>query len=267
MSASQPGKRKNDGLKSGVTPPAKRASNVGVSYSQQKPPASFVSSNQKSYAAAATRAVEDSYPYMLSVYTGRQERVPLSEDNFSILTGRLRKRVLDYGKVEGHVQLQTAFIQLSAKGAGKIACKNAETATWYSKVVSEIDIGGTTFRAWSRDDIGELRQIRLVTKGLNGMIPDEVIELARLYTPGFNGRMDYLRTETTVGNKEMFVFGIDDQVAHCLSAQEEPWVLNLGTDLRRVQYAGKKELQERVTAASLADQMETTLGASTSKTS
>jgi hypothetical protein len=88
------------------------------------------------------------------------------------------------------------------------------------------------------------------------MTPDEVIALAHSFTPGLTGRMDYLRTETTVGNKEMFVFGIDDQVAHALASQEEPWVLNLGTDQRRVQYAGKKELQERVTAANLANQLE-----------
>jgi hypothetical protein len=122
--------------------------------------------------------------------------------------------------------------------------------------VASIEIGGTPFRAWSQGEIGSLRQIRLITKGLNGFTPEEVITLSRMYTPGLRGRMDYLRTDHTSDGGDVFVFGIDDTNAHALAHQKDPWVLSMGTDSRRVQYSGKQALIGRAEEAGLANRME-----------
>jgi hypothetical protein len=215
-----PGKRKFDGATSGITPPPKRSSGGGQNY--------------------ADVVMKNSFPHMLQVFKGKEGRIPVPEDVFSAIAGKLRKRVLAYSKEDGHMILQTAFIR-----NGKIACKNSLTSAWFKEEVDKIAIDGVAFRAWSVGEPGALHQARMHATGLDGIEPEEVVDLILGFTPDLKGKITFVRAEKS-GSEDLIVLGIDDDMASSLANREEPWTVNLGTDQRKISFSGKKALMERL---------------------
>jgi hypothetical protein len=204
--------------------------------------------------AAAGVRQRNEFPHMLFVHTGQVERCPVTEENFNALASRLRKRVLHYGREENHVILQTAFIQF-AGGMGRIACKTPETATWYRTEVGSTEVNGIKFRAWGQAEQGELRPARMVATGLEEFTPEECIELMHSYNPGLKGKIHPVKVdEINNGAGRMYVFCIDDTMATSLKNLQPAWCVNLGTDVRKIQY-GKEGLKKRQDLGGLSDQL------------
>ena len=230
-------KRKRDGMTSGVTPPAKKPSTKESTSGGGAP-----------YAQAAKE--REHFPHMLAVYKGITEQCPISAEDFTAVAMRLRKRLLAYAKEENRIMLETAFIRWG-KFAGRIACLNAETAEWYRMAVSEIVIGGTAFRAWNERELATLHPARINVSGLEGADkPEEIMELIQAFTPGLKGKMSVDRL-MGMGKDAVLILKIDDEMAQSLANQAKPWVVNMGSDKRTVQYSGKQALKER----DLADQL------------
>jgi hypothetical protein len=235
----QASKRKRDGaVPSGVTPPAKRSSLLTNLSGGAAP----------TYAQAAAQRKREDFPHMLRVYKGKTDRRHLTEGDFAAVASKLRKRVLAYVKEEDHIMLRTAFIRWS-RDAGMIACRNEETKAWYKVEVEAIDLDGVSFRAWDVSELEVLHPARVNITDL-GLEPEEILELIKGFNPELKGEITYLRSEKSV-DQDIAVLGLDDDMAAALWVKEEPWIVDLGTDQRRVQYSGKQALKERLRAKGL----------------
>jgi hypothetical protein len=236
--------------RTGVTPPAKKSlpsssqapskgssgqgssassSSSGHNSTKVVTPGKTYSNVVKDGTSGAPKS-EPPFPHMLTVHTGLEIRAPLSQDSFTLISTKLRKRVLAYGKEQDHIFLKTAFISYQ-KGFGNIACLDEPTATWYKEEVAKLENFGVHYKAWSVVERGELRPGRLALQGLEDISPEEVLELIHCYTPNLEGRMEVVRVDT---KDNLLVLGLDDIMVVSLSKLAKPFVVHLGTDMRKV---------------------------------
>jgi hypothetical protein len=185
---------------------------------------------------------------MLRVHKGKTERCAVTEEDFKAVAEALRKQVLDYVMEDNHILLKTAFTRWSKEEVGLIACKTEETKTWYKAAVDKIDLGGVIYRAWDGPDEDDLKPARINVTDL-GLEAGQILKLIIGLNPEIKGKITLLRSDvyTSRNNRQdIILLGIDDIAAASLWTKSEPWIVELGTDQRMVQYSGKKDLEARL---------------------
>jgi hypothetical protein len=244
-SAGTPGKRRHDGSSTGATPPAKFTRQSVLTGGGGAPPPTYAA---MAAAHEARRKPREHFPHMLRVHQGKEKRCPITEEAFQGVAEILRKQVLAYVKEPDHIILRTAFTRWSKDGGGMIACKTEETKAWYQEAVAKIDIGGVTYRAWEGANENQLRPARINVTNL-GLDPTEILDLIKGLNPKLKGMISLLRPDaytSRVNNQQIILLGMDDTAAASLGTKDEPWIVELGTDQRRVSYSGKKDLATRL---------------------
>ncbi len=103
-------------------------------------------------AAAARSGLRPSH--LLLVHLGQEERECIDEDLFHELVDKMEKRILADPSDEG-LHLQCSFTRW-AGGQGLFGCLDEGTAEYVSRLVSEIRIGGKSFKTWTPVDDGSL---------------------------------------------------------------------------------------------------------------
>ena len=110
----------------------------------------------------ASTVEKKDYPFLLYVHAGKEEREAITRDTWKTLLHKIADQCIALD-LEGK-GLDSDFSAFS-KGAGIIATKDEQSREGMKKLISEIEVAGSSFRAWAKGEKGALTyfQSRLPT--------------------------------------------------------------------------------------------------------
>ena len=186
---------------------------------------------------------------MLFVHAGTESRLPLSQEEAEEVRQALSQLACDNLGTDRPIQLKVAFTKWSVKASCLlVACLTEATRSWYAlKIDGLTSKAGLVYRAWEVPPPITHRRAKITVNGLNHSA-EWILRLIKGYNEEIEGEILLQEKEIQKGldGHLYVVLGIDDVAAACLATREPQWTIDLGTDRRRVSYAGKRDLVNRM---------------------
>ena len=210
----------------------------------------------QSYAAATSRNTRrprvekerEFFPLMLFVHAGKDSRLPLSQEEAEDVRKALSQLACDNLGTDRPTQLKVAFTKWSVRASCLlVACLTEVTKSWYTLKIDTLNLAGLVFRAWEVPPPITHRRAKITVNGLNHSA-EWILRLIKGYNQEIEGEILLQEQEIQKGpDGHLYVaLAIDDVAAACLATKHDKWTVDLATDRRRVSYAGKRELVQRM---------------------
>jgi hypothetical protein len=251
-------KRAHGGTPTGLTPVAKAPRNITPTHVIQAGKTwagdSIIHAErqrqlQKKRAAAARTAAREANPHALFVYTGKQEKGTLTQEQFLDFKAALARAILANALSPRKVLLSCEFTNWHAKKfCAHLNCRDEATATWFTNTIADLEVKGLTFRAYPAAG-NEFGMANFNARDLC-LSPPEILQLALAFNPWLGGarlaKPGFVTVAHTTDPHVEII--LTDDAAKELGLRK--WRLDLGSDVRRVHYYNRHELAKRLHDAS-----------------
>jgi hypothetical protein len=198
---------------------------------------------------ARTTAAREANPHALFVYTGKQERGSLTQEQFQDFKAALARAILANALSPQKVLLNCEFTNWHAKKlCAHLNCKDGVTADWFTATIANLEVKGLSFRAYPVAG-NEFGKANFNARDLY-LTPAEILQAALAFNPWLGGaRLAQTGFITVAHTKDPHVeIILTDDAAKELGLRK--WRLDLGSDARRVHYYNRHELAKRLHDAS-----------------